>query len=227
MPKTKALGTTLSYLPTYDSVAAVKLIGALTSVGEIAPTSDEIDVTTLDSVAKEFIQGARDSGEVPIAGFHVLEDAGQVQMRTLFTSGDVGYFWATFPDNTYVIFSAIVKGHKVGAADTSGAVGFGASLRVTGPVQIIAPKLPVAKAATVGAVTGTMDSTATAKGAPAYQWYSSATNTNVGGTIIGGAISATFAIPADMDAGVHYFYCVVTVAGYRPVPSAVHVVTAT
>jgi hypothetical protein len=42
-----------------------------------------------------------------------------------------------------------------------------------------------------------------------YQWYSNAVNSNVGGTLIGGATSATYT-PSTAATGTLYYYCVVT-----------------
>ncbi|UEG49902.1 hypothetical protein LK994_00255 [Ferruginibacter lapsinanis] len=42
-----------------------------------------------------------------------------------------------------------------------------------------------------------------------YQWYSNTTKTNTGGTIIGGATSASYS-PSTATAGTYYFYCVAT-----------------
>lgn len=130
MAKTKALGTTISFNS--------KAIGGLTSIGEVSPGADEIDVTTLDSADgyKEFLQGLKDGGEVTLAGHHVNADVGQVEIRTGFGSGDVDAVVITFPDNTTATFSAWVKGYKIGAAEVNGAVGFGATLRITGAVVV-------------------------------------------------------------------------------------------
>lgn len=228
MSKVKGLGSSLSYLPTYDSGSAVVTVGALTSIGEIAPDSEEIDVTTLDSSGgyREFLQGFKDSGELAITGYHDKDNTGQSTMRTLYGTGATGYFWVTFPDATAVIFTAYVKSYTAGAAEVDGAVGFGATLRITGIVQVISTKAPVAKSVTAGSITGSMDSTATAyTGTPTYQWYSNATNSNAGGSTVSGATSATLNIPTSLTAGTYYYYCVVTVTGYRAVPSEVHVVT--
>jgi predicted secreted protein len=228
MAKVKGLGSSLSYLPAYDSGNSVITVGALTSIGEIAPGSEEIDVTTLDSSGgfREFLQGFKDSGELALTGYHDKANTGQATMRTLYGTGATGYFWVTFPDATAVIFTAYVKSYKAGAAEVDGAVGFGATLRITGIVQIIATKAPVAKAVTAGSISGSMDSTAMAyTGSPAYQWYSNTSNANTGGSVVAGQTGATMNIPADLTAGTHYYYCVVTVTGYRAVPSEVHVVT--
>ncbi|RZM12729.1 MAG: hypothetical protein EOO88_45285, partial [Pedobacter sp.] len=51
--------------------------------------------------------------------------------------------------------------------------------------------------------------TASATGAnPTYQWYSNATNTNVGGTLVSGATSATFNAPT-ITVGTIYYYTVI------------------
>lgn len=228
MAKIRALGTTLSHLPTYDSVAAVDLVGSISSIGEVAVTSDEVDVTTLDSTGgyREFLQGFKDSGELAITGFHDKADTAQVACRTLYGSGATGYWWIEFPDKTCVAFTAYVKGYTAGAAEVDGAVGFGLSLRITGLVQIITTKAAVAQSKAAGQ-TATMDSTATAyTGTPTYQWYSNEENNYTSPSIINGETSATYTTGA-LNAGVYYYFCVVTVANYRAVNSEIHVITVT
>ena len=110
----------------------------LTEVGEIAPDSEQLDVTTLDSDGgyREYLQGFRDSGEVELSGFHQKGDAGQAALREAYESGEAGAVEVDFPDGTKVTFSAIVKSHTIGAAEVDGAVGFGAALRITGGVAV-------------------------------------------------------------------------------------------
>jgi predicted secreted protein len=226
MAKMRGLGTSFSYLPTYDSVAAVTVVGALTSVGEISPDSDELDVTALDSTGgyREFLQGFKDSGEVSLTGFHDATVTGQATMRTLYGSGATGYFWVTFPDQTTVAFTAYLKGYTAGSADVDGVVGFGAVLRITGLVQIITTKAAVAQAKAAGQ-TATMDSTATAyTGTPSYQWYTNDEENYTSMSIVAGATSATYTTGA-LGAGVYYYICVVTVPNYRAVNSQIHVIT--
>jgi hypothetical protein len=46
---------------------------------------------------------------------------------------------------------------------------------------------------------------------PAYQWYSNASNSNTGGTLISGATSASYTPPTSVsNLGTTYYYCVVT-----------------
>jgi hypothetical protein len=54
-----------------------------------------------------------------------------------------------------------------------------------------------------------------------YQWYSNTSNNNTGGTLISGAASASYTIPATLTAGTYYYYCVVGTAGATDVNSSV------
>lgn len=132
---TQSQGTILKFTPQGGEAATV---GRLTSVGEISPDSEELDVTTLDSPGgyREYIQGFRDAGEVELTGFHDKSDAGQSALRAAYASGTPGAVEIAFPDGSKAAFSAYVKGHTLGAAEVDGAVGFGAVLRVTGPVTV-------------------------------------------------------------------------------------------
>lgn len=212
MPKVKALGTSLSYLPTYDSANAVTVVGSLTSIGEIAPDSEELDATTLDSPGgyREFLQGFKDSGELSLSGFHNADSSGQATMRTLYASGALGYFWATFPDQTVVAFKAYVKSHTVGAADVDGIVGYGCTLRISGLVQVISTAYEN--------VLDVLDATATVlTGTPAYQWYECDDAAYTNPSAIAGATSATY----DTNGTPGFYFCRVTVANYRAVDSQI------
>lgn len=46
-----------------------------------------------------------------------------------------------------------------------------------------------------------------------YQWYSNTNDSNTGGTILSGATLKAYALPADLEAGAHYYYCVVSAPG--------------
>ena len=83
-----------------------------------------------------------------------------------------------------------------------------------------------------GSIAGSLSVTANLTPAPTtiplnYQWYSNTTNSNMGGTTVSGATSATFAIPATLAAGTHYYYCVVSATGATDMPSNVATLTVT
>ncbi len=129
MAKTRALGTTITF--------NAKTIGALTSIGEITPDSEELDATTLDSQGgyREFLQGFKDSGEVTLSGYYNKADAGQQELITGYGNGEVKAVVITFPNsNGGASFQAYVKSFTLGAADVDGIVGFGATLRISGAV---------------------------------------------------------------------------------------------
>ena len=128
MAKTRALGTTI----TFDA----KNIGALTSIGEITPDSEELDATTLDSADgyREFLQGFKDSGEVTLSGYYKKTDPGQQELITGYGNGEAKTVVIAFPDAGGASFQAYVKSYTLGAADVDGIVGFGATLRISGAV---------------------------------------------------------------------------------------------
>ena len=129
MAKTRALGTTITF--------NAKTIGALTSIGEITPDSEELDATTLDSTGgyREFLQGFKDSGEVALSGYYDKADVGQAEIIAQFAVGDAKACEITFPNSGGgATFNAFVKGYSIGSADVDGVVGFGATLRITGAV---------------------------------------------------------------------------------------------
>ena len=135
MAATRAQGTTLKFTPAGGTQVVV---GKLTSVGEIAPEPEEVDITTLESTGgyREYMQGFRDSGELEITGFHDADDAGQTALRTAFASGASGSFEVKFPDDTAVTFSGFIKSHTIGSAEVDGAIGFGAVIRISGAVTV-------------------------------------------------------------------------------------------
>jgi predicted secreted protein len=129
MAKTRALGTTITF--------NAKTIGALTSIGEITPDSEELDATTLDSTGgyREFLQGFKDSGEVTLSGYYDKADVGQQELITGYGTGDVDPVVITFPNSAGgATFNAYVKSFTIGSADVDGIVGFGATLRISGAV---------------------------------------------------------------------------------------------
>ena len=130
MAKSKALGTAITF--------NAATIGNLTSIGEVTPSAEELDATTLDSTGgyREFIAGFKDGGELSLTGYHDKTDAGQIALRTGFGTGDIDAVVITFPDSATVTFNAFVKGYSIGSADVDGLVNFGATLRITGAVAV-------------------------------------------------------------------------------------------
>lgn len=137
MVATRSLGTTLK-------AGAVK-VGGLTSIGGLDLSSDTIDVTTLDSDGgyREFINGFKDAGEVPLEGyFYGGSDAGQKSMYDLFESGASEAFTITFPAETGAswTFNGLVTGFAT-SVDLEDPLSFSATIKVSGkPTLVTTPQ---------------------------------------------------------------------------------------
>lgn len=95
--------------------------------------ANEIDVTHLQSAAKEFIMGLQDFGTFKVDVNHLPADAGQVLLRAAKADRVKRTFRATFSDASTAIFDAYVLSNPVsGGVDAKVDASF--SLRITGAV---------------------------------------------------------------------------------------------
>jgi predicted secreted protein len=131
MAKIRALGTAITF--------NAQTVGSISSISEVAPDSDELDVTTLDSTGgyREFLQGFKDGGECTLTGFYDSGDAGQAAIITGYGTGDIDATVITLPAAAGTVsFNSYVKSYAIGAAEVDGAVGFSGTLRITGAVTV-------------------------------------------------------------------------------------------
>jgi len=131
-----------------DSVdgSAYKYVGDLTTVGVPTPTSDEIDVSTLDSpnTAKENMPGAVDYGSFDINGNWVKSDVGQDAVYSYFLSQETIKFVIEAPLEAGESVAAKTTGTgyftscvRMGEKTEGSLIPFSATLRVTGrPVYV-------------------------------------------------------------------------------------------
>lgn len=109
------------------------VVGHLTSVGEIGIESEEMDVTTHDSVDdfKEYEAGSKDAGEVSIAGLLKSPDNFE-KLLVLANSREVCDWEVDYPSGHKWTFKAFVKSLKDNEKTVDGLAGFTATLRISG-----------------------------------------------------------------------------------------------
>ncbi len=90
--------------------------------------------------------------------------------------------------------------------------GYPIHLRASVPVDTEEPQItgqPVDKTVNVGGTASLSVTASVSKGVLSYQWYSNATRSSTGGTLITGATDDEYSTPTG-TAGTTYYYCVVT-----------------
>ena len=115
------------------------VVGGIASIGAIKTETDEIDVTTLDSpnMAKEFIQGASDSGDFDVEINNVF-DGTVTKLDGVFSAGETRAWTITFTANdgtteeATLDFNAFIKGFEHGEQTTDGLAKVTMTLRVSG-----------------------------------------------------------------------------------------------
>ena len=137
MSKSRSVGTVFKV----GSGASAKTVGGLTSIDGIKVSGDEVDVTALDNNTgyREFLQGFKDGGEVPLSGFLDGADEGQDELYSLLDSGTVTPMAIIFPTaigKTWS-FNAFVKEFSTGV-DIDGAITFDVTVRVSGKPTLAA-----------------------------------------------------------------------------------------
>ena len=128
MGATKTIGTILR-----KTSAPTATISDNTTMGGIGVESDEVDVTTLDSTGgfKEFIAGAKDAGEFPLAGY-IKTEANMEDMLALAISQTTETWEMELPNGAIWFFTAFVKSWKETEASVEGVRGFEGVLRISG-----------------------------------------------------------------------------------------------
>lgn len=107
---------------------------SVASIGAITGSTDEIDVTTLDSPnrAKEYISGAADYGSVEVEQNATTENTDQIEkINALFASGDLRE-WERADDTGTVAFTGYIAEAGYGEETVDGLVKFNFTIRVSG-----------------------------------------------------------------------------------------------
>lgn len=125
----RALGTKLQIGKTSPVTVA-----GLTSIGGLDVSADTMDVTTLDSEGwREYLQGLKDGGEVPLEGYLELKAGkGQKELYDLLDSGEAEDFTILFPKNMGSWqFKGVVTAFST-SADLEDPLAFSATIKVSG-----------------------------------------------------------------------------------------------
>ena len=104
--------------------------------GPIGSTNPEVDVTNLDSTAKEYIAGLADGNTVEFDVNFLAGNAQQLSLQTSQASGSTIYLkmtWQTSPLYT-AIFSLVLLGFEIGETTPEGQVTASISGRITGSI---------------------------------------------------------------------------------------------
>jgi hypothetical protein len=114
----------------------VTTIGILTGIKSPEKTQEAVETTTLDTsnYYKTFIGGLLDGGEVTMTGYYDITDAGQVALNTALEARTVDSYTITFPTSigATFTFSALVTKVTPGECNMADAVGFEATLKISG-----------------------------------------------------------------------------------------------
>ena len=137
MSKSRGVGTLFKV----GSGNTAKTVGGLSSIDGVSVSSDEVEVTSLDNADgyREYLQGFKDGGEVPLSGFLDGADDGQAELYTLLESGAVTAMSIVFPaaiGKTWS-FNAFVKEFTT-SVDVDGAITFDVTVRVSGKPTLAA-----------------------------------------------------------------------------------------
>lgn len=134
-----ALELTVTGVLMTDAVAASFTITGYKPISEVVSFSgfdgsaSEIDVTTLDSTAKEFRMGLQDFGNFSLECNHLPEDSGQVALRAAKATRAVQSFLIAYTDGSTDAFQAyVMSASKSGGVDAKVDTSF--TLRITGDV---------------------------------------------------------------------------------------------
>ncbi|SDV49820.1 phage tail tube protein [Chitinasiproducens palmae] len=118
-----------------STAPAMTKVGNLKSFSGMDGTATDIDVTDLDSTAKEKRVGLQDWGNASLEVNVNYDDAGQQELLTAKRDGKARDFELDLPDGTLVKFRAYVKSFPIAAA-VDGVLTATISLSIDGDITI-------------------------------------------------------------------------------------------
>ena len=121
-----------------DDGANWTAVKGITGISGLDGEAGDIDVSTLDSDAKEFLTGLADEGTISLSGNYLPEDPGQEMLRAARLARTIRDFRITFSNGTTGTFKGNVKTASFDASvDTALAGAF--SIKISGVVTLVNP----------------------------------------------------------------------------------------
>ena len=118
-----------------DSPLTYTTVSEVVSFSGLDGQASEIDVTHLQSTAKEFLMGLQDFGNFSLECNFLPDDSGQDKMRAAQASSDIQDFKATLSDATVITFQGFVLQSTIaGGVDAKVDTSF--NIRISGNVTI-------------------------------------------------------------------------------------------
>lgn len=106
-------------------------VGGVLEVSGFSGSSAEIDVTQIDSTAKEYVMGLQDFGDATLRIFQSPSDAGQQRIRALRASAAKAAYSVTLGDGSIAAFIAYVRQFSFSNVKADGAVEGQVTFRIT------------------------------------------------------------------------------------------------
>jgi hypothetical protein len=113
-------------------------IAEVTSIGALAQRKDLIEVTSLTSLAKEFIGGLAEGQEMTIVANWIPTDVSQLAVLAaaagISSAKNFRYKMPAGGANKMFTFAALIMSSEVGATTPNAAVPFTFGLKISGPI---------------------------------------------------------------------------------------------
>jgi predicted secreted protein len=123
------------YIGDTASPADFKHVAGVLGMPPIVQEKPDVDVTSLDSTAREYLSGLGVGDDIDIEFNWHRTDEGQVALGASYTSGDLKAFRVDYPDGTRLEFNGVVKSFGPGAALDEQIKG-SAKIKISGDVTI-------------------------------------------------------------------------------------------
>lgn len=115
-----------------DIASTATVVSEVSSISPVGETTNLIDVTSLSSLAREYIGGLQDGTEVTIEGNRVKNDAGQEHLRD--NIGATMVFVITLSNGDTISYNAVNLEYNTAGIGVEDKVMFSNRVKITGDI---------------------------------------------------------------------------------------------